>query len=359
MRSTHTSVDDWRMVAELLGEVACAASFDELREGAVAPLRRLLRADFVTFDRWSNAGQLVSYRADPDPGGGLAKLVEPFRACSQEHPVFQHWPDFVGGRLVMHLSELMPVRRFLRSMLWNEVYLHQGAKYQISIGGTIDEQTTWAVLAGRLTGDFGSRDRELCRAVRPSLQRAIARLSRHDRGAELAKTLQAYFARSDAAFLVATNNARILEISPSAQRALGAAVPGGMISPGELPAACGELRSALGAPAHTGGEAARRRFAVVRAGQLQALVLHLGAHGPSLVVLQESASTCSVGKGLRLTSRESEILGWIAEGKSNREIAALLGISPRTVEKHSESLFAKLGVESRLGAALLARQGST
>jgi len=54
-------------------------------------------------------------------------------------------------------------------------------------------------------------------------------------------------------------------------------------------------------------------------------------------------------------SREAEILAWLGEGKTNAEIAALLDIIPRTVEKHCENLFAKLGVETRLGAALLGR----
>jgi DNA-binding CsgD family transcriptional regulator len=51
-----------------------------------------------------------------------------------------------------------------------------------------------------------------------------------------------------------------------------------------------------------------------------------------------------------LTAREREILRWVARGKKNREIAALLYLSPGTVRKHLDNCYAKLGVHSRAGA---------
>jgi DNA-binding CsgD family transcriptional regulator len=55
-----------------------------------------------------------------------------------------------------------------------------------------------------------------------------------------------------------------------------------------------------------------------------------------------------------LTPRETEVLSWIAKGKTNRDIADILGMSPRTVNKHLEHVFEKLGVETRAAAAALA-----
>ncbi len=57
---------------------------------------------------------------------------------------------------------------------------------------------------------------------------------------------------------------------------------------------------------------------------------------------------------LGLTPREAEILLWVARGKTNPEIATILGIGLTTVKKHLESTFAKLGVENRTAAAALA-----
>ena len=54
-----------------------------------------------------------------------------------------------------------------------------------------------------------------------------------------------------------------------------------------------------------------------------------------------------------LTRRESEVLSWLAKGKTNRDIAEILGMSPRTVNKHLEHIFDKLGVETRTAAAAI------
>jgi DNA-binding NarL/FixJ family response regulator len=55
----------------------------------------------------------------------------------------------------------------------------------------------------------------------------------------------------------------------------------------------------------------------------------------------------------QLTPREMEVLAWVAKGKTNRDIAEILGMSPRTVNKHLEHIFVKLGVETRSAAAAL------
>jgi len=55
-----------------------------------------------------------------------------------------------------------------------------------------------------------------------------------------------------------------------------------------------------------------------------------------------------------LTTREGEVLSWLSKGKTNRDIAQILGLSPRTVDKHLEQIYAKLGVENRTAAAAIA-----
>jgi DNA-binding response OmpR family regulator len=58
-----------------------------------------------------------------------------------------------------------------------------------------------------------------------------------------------------------------------------------------------------------------------------------------------------------LTAREAEVLAWLSKGKSNRDIAEILGLSPRTVDKHLQQTYAKLGVENRTAAAAIAVKG--
>ena len=72
--------------------------------------------------------------------------------------------------------------------------------------------------------------------------------------------------------------------------------------------------------------------------------------------LQEMSGTVSGADASDgLTPREGEILEWVAAGKSDRQIAAIVGVSPRTVQKHLEHIYVKLGVENRTAAAMRAR----
>jgi DNA-binding response OmpR family regulator/DNA-binding CsgD family transcriptional regulator len=50
---------------------------------------------------------------------------------------------------------------------------------------------------------------------------------------------------------------------------------------------------------------------------------------------------------LGLTPRQAEVAYWVAQGKTNPEIAIILGASPRTIDKHMERILARLGVENR------------
>lgn len=65
-----------------------------------------------------------------------------------------------------------------------------------------------------------------------------------------------------------------------------------------------------------------------------------------------------VKQDLGLTTREAEILKWVGYGKTNRQIGQILDISPRTVNKHLDHVFTKLGVENRAAAAAIAIRGA-
>jgi DNA-binding NarL/FixJ family response regulator len=76
-----------------------------------------------------------------------------------------------------------------------------------------------------------------------------------------------------------------------------------------------------------------------------------------LVVLREENDASAIESliaAFRLTQREAEVLYWLSLGKTNNDIADILGNSPRTVNKHLEHVFEKLGVETRTAAAKLA-----
>jgi DNA-binding CsgD family transcriptional regulator len=77
------------------------------------------------------------------------------------------------------------------------------------------------------------------------------------------------------------------------------------------------------------------------------------AHRNAQLVTARNAAAGRPLSAYELTPREMEIACWVAAGKSNPEIAILLNLSPRTVEKHMENILRKLGVENRTTAAVL------
>lgn len=92
--------------------------------------------------------------------------------------------------------------------------------------------------------------------------------------------------------------------------------------------------------------------------QLQARYLGPGGPGEVMVLLRQVTAVADAAhkrlSGAALTPRETEVLSWLAKGKTNRDIADILGMSPRTVNKHLEHIFEKLGVETRTAAAAIA-----
>jgi DNA-binding CsgD family transcriptional regulator len=65
----------------------------------------------------------------------------------------------------------------------------------------------------------------------------------------------------------------------------------------------------------------------------------------------------SLRTNMKLTIREAEILMWISRGKTNKEVGLILDSSPRTVNKHLEHIFEKLGVATRAAAVAMVLKG--
>jgi DNA-binding NarL/FixJ family response regulator len=86
---------------------------------------------------------------------------------------------------------------------------------------------------------------------------------------------------------------------------------------------------------------------------------YMGKAGPNEFLLRLAKDTgtdlpAEFSSEFGLTTREREVLSWLSKGKTNRDIAQILGLSPRTVDKHLEQIYAKLGVENRTAAAAIA-----
>jgi len=185
----------------------------------------------------------------------------------------------------------------------------------------------------------------------------IARMHVHLANARLGQS--ARFALDAAGrFLLAANSAgRMMWCTPQAGRLLGSAFAAFESSSFLLPAEVrGWLRrSGEGRP----GAAAQTLALAGDSGGPPLQFSYVGQIGPDEFLLRLTeggiaADEIILKERLALTPREADVLSWLARGKSNRDIGAILGLSPRTVNKHLEQIFAKLGVENRAAAAALA-----
>jgi DNA-binding NarL/FixJ family response regulator len=181
----------------------------------------------------------------------------------------------------------------------------------------------------------------------------LARIRVHLGNARLANETHAALDASGR-FLFATDRVgRLLWCTPKARQLL-CAVDTARAAEGSLPAAIIEqllrLRRADTQAARCVVTGASRRLDC-------SFVSTLGAD-ELLFRLAETASPDEERSALQrahgVTAREAEVLSWVSRGKSNRDIGEILNISPRTVNKHLEQVFVKLGVENRAAAAAVA-----
>ncbi len=92
-------------------------------------------------------------------------------------------------------------------------------------------------------------------------------------------------------------------------------------------------------------------------GELHVTVVRHPHTGRRILSLEEQTPRSGLApEGATLSAREQEVLEWLEQGKSNGEIAVILGISEHTVRHHLERIFDKLGVENRRAAMLCVRQ---
>ena len=161
-------------------------------------------------------------------------------------------------------------------------------------------------------------------------------------------------------FLLATDRqGRLLWCTPKAKQLLGELFPVQNDAGASLPPAVVEQLLQLRAE----GASSQAR-SVLEVGGRKLEISMLSPIGPDELLfrlneLGGNSDQVVLQQTLHVTSREAEVLLWISRGKSNREIGEILNISPRTVNKHLEQVFVKLGVENRASAAARAVRALT
>ncbi len=190
------------------------------------------------------------------------------------------------------------------------------------------------------------------------LQELLARIRVHLGNARIAHDTHAALDASGR-FLFATDRAgRVLWCTPKARQLLSG---GARLSP--EPTLPSEVIEQLLRFRHADNHGSARCTFSVADRRLECSFLSTLGSNELLFRLAElnhsDAEKTILQRAHSLTSREAEVLLWISRGKSNRDAGQILDISPRTVNKHLEQVFVKLGVENRAAAAAVAVRSLT
>jgi DNA-binding response OmpR family regulator/DNA-binding CsgD family transcriptional regulator len=180
----------------------------------------------------------------------------------------------------------------------------------------------------------------------------LARMRVHLTNARIAHGTRVALDATGRFLLAIDQNGRLLWCTPKAKQLLTELFPTGASQGTGLPAPVVERLKQLSQP----GAARSGARSCLEAGERRVELSFLSSIGPDellfrLAEMSTDGDERLLQQTLQLTSREAEVLLWLSRGKSNREMGEILHISPRTVNKHLEQIFVKLGVENRASAA--------
>lgn len=287
-------------------------------------LGRLVRADRISYceqDRVRCRVRLATRR----PGDPARTPRCTYWEIADEHPVCSH--HNTGDVRALKLSDFIGTRALRKTRLYAIWFAPSGIEHELDVAIPSPAWHTKTFLFSRGRHDFDERDRLVLDLLQPHLGR-LWRQARTRRVLRAALRELERGAGEEAQGVIFLDDAGDVDyVSPRARSLLGTYLGGGEDGDPlrELPA-----RLASG----------ESTFVCRRGGGALTVTQENGT-----LLLEETIDT------LGLTPRERQVMAWVARGKSNKEAARILSISPGTVRRHLENTYRKLGVTSRTAAA--------
>lgn len=287
-------------------------------------LGRLVEADWVSYcelDRVRRRGRHLTGR----PGDEHVESPVSYWDIAAEHPVC--WRRNAGDFRALKLSDFVTQKQLRKSRVYALWFRPTGVDHELNVAIPSPLWHTKTFLFDRGPGaDFTARDRRVLDLLQPHLGRlwAAARTRRQLRAA--IEGLESASEQDTRAVLLLSPGGVIELASPAAARMLRDYF--GEVDHDEAPPVLLDWLES-GSPT------------LVRRQGEQCLTI---TRSGTTLLLEESRDE------LGLTARESQVLSWVARGKTNPEVAEILWVSPTTVRKHLENVYAKLGVHTRTAA---------
>jgi DNA-binding CsgD family transcriptional regulator len=339
------SAADLRKVLDFVGEAHGAGDLQELRTFLPSGLGYLVRTDWASYNEVGADGTVHAAVSVPEVP---QELVGEWVRYAHQNPLATRHVRTRDGR-AYRFSDVAERAQLDRLELFQGFYKTLGIRHQIAFTLPSPPQLTFALALSRGGRDYSDHDRDLLNLTRPHLIQAYRNVQARERATRLMEALRRGIDASRDAIAVVEAGA-VSFTSETARERLRALGWDGASEPPELllaPGPTGRLWDPLLVASADGNLVIRR--------------LPSGGRDSFVVVFEQPRSGLSdvTLRGLGLSPRESEVLRLLARGRSTQSLAAELGISPRTVHKHTERIHAKLGTHDRaqaIATALAAEQ---
>lgn len=338
---------DLLAISDVLQRLYAFRDLDSFVAFLLDEIPRLVASEITVYGELDPRAGRFRFDSSPPATGRFPGWQEVYRAHLSEHPFARRYQGGGGGKAVK-LSDVITDVRFRDTGLYREFFRRIGVDREMVVWLPAPRPLQVTLAVHRVRHDFRERDRTVLNALRPHLVQAF-------RNAEAVTLLQRSAAGAGLGVLLLSPCSELEPLDPRAlallERYFG---PAKSATLPDTVARWVEHQEALWRQAD---DAAVPGAPLVVTRDNSRLIVRFFC-GPSqrLLLLEEHETAPDPARleQLGISRREAEILAWVAEGKTNEEIAIILGISRRTVAKHLELMYPKLGVENRTAAVRLA-----
>ena len=338
-----------RKVFEFIRDLYTLRSWDDLTIHIVNSIPALIPTDICSYNEMSSRRHHAAYKMWPHDREMIPDAPEILGKFTHQHPIVTHMEqtkDFSSRKITDFLAQ----RQFRRTDLFNELYRPMRIPYCMGAALALNKDCLVALGLNRDGKDFTENDLNTLETIRPHVVQAFG-------NAVVVTTMQAEMAAFNRALeelgravLCVSRQGRILWSTSQADQLLADYGLQGKRRSEWLPTPLREWFTRQNVRLDSSEELSAPIIPLKIDRNTQFLNIRLVRNAEQrLIFLEEYRTELELNAlaKLGLSTRETEVLGWLAQGKSNPEIGVILGISPRTVQKHLERIYGRLGVENR------------